>query len=160
MNAQQRYELARTIEPVPHALTIYMDGDGWMVHDTDPEVMALFGTDTLPLPFLKATPAAMVMAALQDLNPHKSVALREETPVKTAAEKLQAALVAACLSAYDLCGNSRDACEDVAYEHGVSLTEDLYWSALCEAERVLDRDRRAAGVDPQVIASQRPKCWA
>ena len=53
----------------PHILTIYLDGDGWMVKDNDPETLRLFGTDTLPTPFLRETPRHQVIEGRRHLNP-------------------------------------------------------------------------------------------
>ena len=52
-----------------HTLHAYIDGDGWRVRDNDPETRALFGTDVLPMPFLKDTSAAKVVQTLKTLNP-------------------------------------------------------------------------------------------
>ena len=53
-----------------HKLHAYIDGDGWMVRDNDPETLALFGTDCLPMPFLKdTTDARVVEDVLRTLNP-------------------------------------------------------------------------------------------
>lgn len=58
---------------MPHTITIFLDGPGWMARDNDPEVLALFGTDTIPLPFLASTPAGEALAVLRQLNPDATV---------------------------------------------------------------------------------------
>ena len=45
----------------------------WLVRSTDPEVVALFGTDTLPMPYLHTAPAETVRAALAARNPDARV---------------------------------------------------------------------------------------
>jgi hypothetical protein len=63
------------IPPAPplQLVAIYIDGDGWMLdHANDPsaaEVLALFETTVLPMPFLKATPETTVRYALSRTNP-------------------------------------------------------------------------------------------
>ncbi len=59
-----------------HNLEAYIDGDGWMCKDDSPESLELFGTDTLPLPFLRDTPASLVLSTLKELNPNANVAIR------------------------------------------------------------------------------------
>lgn len=54
-------------------ITLFIDGAGWMARDSDPETKALFGTDTLPLPFLKNVKAEAVRAVIQELNPDATV---------------------------------------------------------------------------------------
>ena len=52
-----------------HTMKIHIDGSGWVVTDNDPSVVKLFGTDTLPLPFLSNVPASLVIDTLERLNP-------------------------------------------------------------------------------------------
>lgn len=61
-------------------MTIYLDTAtpdllGWMVHDTDPGVVANFGTDRLPLPFLAEISADHVLHTLRTENPGVDVRL-------------------------------------------------------------------------------------
>lgn len=50
-------------------LRLYVDGDGWMLKSNDPQVRELFGTDTLPTPFLASVPASLVLDTIERLNP-------------------------------------------------------------------------------------------
>lgn len=49
----------------------------WMAQSSDPEVMELFGTDTLPTPFLTCMPGHEVQAQLASLNPDACVIVQE-----------------------------------------------------------------------------------
>lgn len=49
--------------------------DLWMVKDSDPMVLDLFGTDTLPTPFSSPMPGGAVLARVQALNPGRTVTL-------------------------------------------------------------------------------------
>lgn len=55
-------------------IELFKDGPGWMSRDNDPETFNLFGTNTLPLPFLD-TPANEVLAVIKQLNPDKEVVI-------------------------------------------------------------------------------------
>ena len=61
-----------------HTITIFLEDGGWMATDTDPRTRELFGTDTLPTPFLADTPAADVLHVLGRLNPRATGTLRQE----------------------------------------------------------------------------------
>ena len=63
-----------------HTITLFLADGGWMATDTDPQVRKLFGTDTLPTPFLVGTHPEMVQDAVQRLNPGAVVVLRGVTP--------------------------------------------------------------------------------
>ena len=52
------------------------DQSGWMAEDNDPQTLELFGTNTLPLPFLAAAPAANVIESLRELNPGAEITVR------------------------------------------------------------------------------------
>ena len=52
-----------------HTITIKAGQREWLAVHTDPTIMDLFGTDTLPTPFLLATPREVVQAELMRLNP-------------------------------------------------------------------------------------------
>lgn len=52
-----------------HTIRLYLEDGGWMTQDNSPEVFELFGTDTLPTPFLEGTPVEDVLAVLTKLNP-------------------------------------------------------------------------------------------
>jgi len=59
-------------------IKIRLDGDGWVAdHEGDVAigVVDLFGTATIPTPFLKVTPGHLVVDALQRLNPGVTVEL-------------------------------------------------------------------------------------
>ena len=53
---------------------VYLDGDGWMTQNVGhAETIRIFGTDILPTPFLKETPADKVLAVIRELNPDATV---------------------------------------------------------------------------------------
>jgi hypothetical protein len=56
-------------------LTILPIGNSWHVRTDNQKTKELFGTDTLPTPFLISTPADYVLAKLQALNPTANVQL-------------------------------------------------------------------------------------
>ena len=59
-----------------HTIELYLEDGGWMTKTDDPQVVALFGTDTLPTPFLEGTPVEDVKAVLERLNPNCTVLVR------------------------------------------------------------------------------------
>lgn len=58
-------------------IELFVTPQGWMSRTNDPEVFALFGTDTLPTAFTPKASAAAVLAAIQALNPRAVVTLAE-----------------------------------------------------------------------------------
>lgn len=52
-----------------HTITIKPGQQEWVAVHTDPTIMELFGTDTLPTPFLLSTPREVVQVELMQLNP-------------------------------------------------------------------------------------------
>ena len=64
------------VAPAKIKIELYLDGDGWMSQDDNPETFDLFGTNILPLPFLKNTPASSVLSVIKKLNPDAIVTLR------------------------------------------------------------------------------------
>jgi len=54
-------------------VTLFLMRSGWMMRDTDPEVKRLFGTDTLPTAFTPRADPAVVLSAIQKLNPDAEV---------------------------------------------------------------------------------------
>ena len=59
-----------------HIIELYLDGNGWMTKNNDPKFMELFGTDTLPTPFLKETKVALIVQTLETLNPNAVIKVR------------------------------------------------------------------------------------
>lgn len=51
------------------SIRLFKTADGWMSTDSDPQVRELFGTDTLPTPFLASSPASAVYDTIRQLNP-------------------------------------------------------------------------------------------
>jgi hypothetical protein len=63
-------------------LLVFKNSEGWHVRypENHPEfatIEALFGTDTLPLPWTAQAPAAKVIAELQAKNPESDVVLAD-----------------------------------------------------------------------------------
>ena len=58
-------------------LTIIKGEREWLVRHSDPEVKRLFGTDTLPTPFLLSMPLAQVQVRITQLNPDCYVGTQE-----------------------------------------------------------------------------------
>ncbi len=56
-------------------MKLFKNDKGWMVQTDDPQVMDLFGTDTLPTPFTAQATPGRVLAAIQELNPGVQVVL-------------------------------------------------------------------------------------
>jgi hypothetical protein len=60
-----------------HRMEIYIaesDGlRGWMCRDNDPQTRDLFGTDTLPLPFMATAEAQTVIKVLTELHPDAEI---------------------------------------------------------------------------------------
>ncbi len=56
-------------------MELFIDGDGWMCRDDDPATLDLFGTDTLPLPFLANASPESVSNVIKELNPDKKVVI-------------------------------------------------------------------------------------
>lgn len=54
-------------------IRIFIEAGGWMATDNSAETLELFGTNTLPLPFLADTPAKSVVGVLEQLNPGASI---------------------------------------------------------------------------------------
>jgi len=54
-------------------IKIELNGNTWRAKHSNPEVRSLFGTDTLPTPYLAATPRAAVIEAISKLNPEVTV---------------------------------------------------------------------------------------
>jgi hypothetical protein len=53
-------------------MIVRLEGNGWMIDHEGPvgeEMMELFGTKTIPSPFLKSTPVSQVIEVLKELNP-------------------------------------------------------------------------------------------
>jgi len=59
-------------------ITLWNDGRVWYATSTDPVVRELFGTDTLPTPWLAAADGLEVMERIQGLNPGVRVVLKQE----------------------------------------------------------------------------------
>ncbi len=59
-----------------HTMTIFIDGESWMVLDSSMAVREIMGTDTFPLPFTKNAPASMVIDTLKRLNPNATIVRR------------------------------------------------------------------------------------
>lgn len=58
-----------------HTLTLFKTNRGWMVRNTNPKIVELFGTDTLPCAFTAAADSAYVLAEIKRLNPNCRVVL-------------------------------------------------------------------------------------
>ena len=56
-------------------ITLFKQNGSWMARNTNPQVLALFGTDTLPTPFTSAMPAWHVQKEIARLNPESVVEL-------------------------------------------------------------------------------------
>ena len=61
-----------TLPPLQR-VTIYIDGDGWMIeHKDDPsaaDVQALFDTTVLPMPFLRSMRESQIRLVLDQMHP-------------------------------------------------------------------------------------------
>lgn len=58
-----------------HTMKLYVSAAGWMIVCSDPEVLKLFGTDTLPTAFTCNAKAGDVLAKITALNPDRQVSL-------------------------------------------------------------------------------------
>lgn len=57
-----------------NTIEVFLEDGGYMTRETgNSALIELFGTDTLPTPFLQDTPASSVIETLQRLNPDKEV---------------------------------------------------------------------------------------
>ena len=63
-----------------HCITVWKSREAkcWLAKDSDPQVVELFGTDTLPTAYTLSATAEQVIAGLQKRNPAKSIMLRKE----------------------------------------------------------------------------------
>lgn len=61
-----------------NTIELFRNRNGWMAKHTDPDVRALFGTDTIPTAFTSQASATEVLAQIQKLNPNARVYLRAE----------------------------------------------------------------------------------
>lgn len=52
-----------------HTITLFRSGDWWMCRNTDPQVFALFGTDTLPTAYGSRLLGSFVRSKIKELNP-------------------------------------------------------------------------------------------
>jgi len=50
-------------------ITLSLGKDGWLATFSDPAIVATLGTDTVPCPYTRQAPAAMVLREIQRLNP-------------------------------------------------------------------------------------------
>ena len=70
--------------PPLQRVTIYLDGDGWMLEHKDdpsaPTVLALFSTTVLPMPYLRATRESLVRDALERLHPGVVITRGDDVP--------------------------------------------------------------------------------
>jgi hypothetical protein len=58
-----------------HTIKLFVAEGWWHSKHSDPEIVALFGTDTLPTPWSAAEPASHVLDAIERLNPASDVAI-------------------------------------------------------------------------------------
>ena len=47
----------------------------WMAKCSEPQILDIFGTDTIPTPYTYQTPMSFVLAQIQALNPHAVVGI-------------------------------------------------------------------------------------
>jgi hypothetical protein len=56
-------------------ITLSLGAAGWLARSDDPRVLALFGTDTLPVAYGASTSAVVVLDEIRRLNPSAIVVL-------------------------------------------------------------------------------------
>ena len=56
-------------------IKLYRSADGWMAVFSDPQVVALFGSDTLPTAYTAKAAAEAVLAGVRRLNPGVAVSI-------------------------------------------------------------------------------------
>ena len=57
-------------------IELFVDDGGWMARFVgDPEVVALFGTDTIPTPFLEGYDPALILDSIERMNPDCAVSI-------------------------------------------------------------------------------------
>lgn len=60
---------------LPHTIKLFIDNGHWMAKFSEPEIVELFGTDTIETAFMAAAPADRVLPEIQALNPHCIVSI-------------------------------------------------------------------------------------
>lgn len=60
-----------------HTIELAQTSTGWMARYTDPEILRLFGTDTLLTGFGRHSPADGVVAEMTRLNPESKVFIQK-----------------------------------------------------------------------------------
>lgn len=56
-----------------HTIKLWRDEKSWYATHSEPEVLVLFGTNTLPTNYTAAAEPAVVLAAIVKLNPDRIV---------------------------------------------------------------------------------------
>ena len=59
-----------------HTITLYLENGHWMAKHTDPDVRRLFGTDTIPTPYLNGCDPIALQLEITKLNPDCWVQIR------------------------------------------------------------------------------------
>ena len=55
---------------------LFIEDGYWMMRTDSPETKALFGTDTLPMPFSEAIRPSQVYATVRELNPDAEITVK------------------------------------------------------------------------------------
>ena len=58
-----------------HTIKLYRLKSGWVARSNDPTIKELFGTDTIPTPYLYTADSETVLAEITKLNPNCQVTL-------------------------------------------------------------------------------------
>jgi hypothetical protein len=64
--------LEQTMKPT---ITLLLIDGCWMAKCSEPQILDIFGTDTIPTPFTSAYPMSAVLANISALNPHAVVGI-------------------------------------------------------------------------------------
>lgn len=59
-----------------HTIELFVDNGNWMAKFSEPEIVELFGTDTIETAFTAAASPSKVLAEITALNPDCAVMLR------------------------------------------------------------------------------------
>lgn len=58
-----------------HTIKLFIDNGHWMATFSEPEIVELFGTDTIETAFMAAASAERVLSEIQALNPDCNVTI-------------------------------------------------------------------------------------
>jgi hypothetical protein len=72
-SSQGVHTMSTRIDEVPREIRLRKSTTGWTAQFSDPAVLRLFGTDTLPLPYTAKAPAETVIANVREGHPTAAI---------------------------------------------------------------------------------------